>query len=177
MWLSGVGPDTQQAQRRTSVLPAQDSNIWPSKAFSFSTLRTSGNLRVIYFYNILIYVNYFKKILFIFVFLKPKEDGGLCMKDLRPHNTYLTVKLIHRLHSATDSACTVWVREHTNLATLEGQDTYKAHTEIIYPSIRLSVPQQLEMVATLTFGMMPGMTRGSCNQTTSPLLSLYAKTD
>ena len=50
----------------------------------------------------------------------PKEDGGLGIKDLKLHNICLLIKLIHRLHSATDSSWAVWVKEHMNMATMEG---------------------------------------------------------
>jgi hypothetical protein len=43
------------------------------------------------------------------------------IKDMKMHNNIcLLVKLIHRLHSATDSSWITWVKEHINMATLEG---------------------------------------------------------
>ncbi|KAJ1278642.1 hypothetical protein BS78_04G094500 [Paspalum vaginatum] len=50
-----------------------------------------------------------------------KEDGGLGIKDLGLLNTCLLVKLIHRLHLASDSSWATWVRAHVNLATMEGR--------------------------------------------------------
>ncbi|KAJ1256155.1 hypothetical protein BS78_K076500 [Paspalum vaginatum] len=50
-----------------------------------------------------------------------KEDGGLGIKDLTIKNTCLLVKLIHRLHTASDSSWAAWVRMHVNLETMEGE--------------------------------------------------------
>ncbi|WVZ88077.1 hypothetical protein U9M48_034630 [Paspalum notatum var. saurae] len=50
-----------------------------------------------------------------------KALGGLGVKDLALQNTCLLLKLIHRLHTATDSSWADWVRSNVSLATLEGE--------------------------------------------------------
>ncbi|KAJ1273852.1 hypothetical protein BS78_05G016600 [Paspalum vaginatum] len=49
-----------------------------------------------------------------------KGMGGLNVKDLRIQNLCLLLKLLHRLHTATESSWAAWVREGVNLATLSG---------------------------------------------------------
>lgn len=52
---------------------------------------------------------------------KPKQAGGLGIKDLHIQNTCLLVKLIHRLHSSALSSWAAWVRSNVKLATMEGE--------------------------------------------------------
>ncbi|WVZ49637.1 hypothetical protein U9M48_000977 [Paspalum notatum var. saurae] len=50
-----------------------------------------------------------------------KSLGGLGVKDLPLQNMCLLLKLLHRLHSATDSSWANWIRSKVYLATLEGE--------------------------------------------------------
>jgi hypothetical protein len=43
-----------------------------------------------------------------------KENGGLGIKDLSLMNICLLLKLLHRLHTAVDSAWASWARMHTS---------------------------------------------------------------
>ncbi|GJN07099.1 hypothetical protein PR202_ga24895 [Eleusine coracana subsp. coracana] len=43
-----------------------------------------------------------------------QEQGGLGIKDMNIQNACLLVKLIHRLHTAKDSAWASWVRDHSD---------------------------------------------------------------
>lgn len=52
-----------------------------------------------------------------------KEDGGLGIKRLDTQNACLLLKLIHRLHHPQGSAWAAWVRDQTNLDTLQGSLT------------------------------------------------------
>lgn len=49
-----------------------------------------------------------------------KDLGGIGIKDFGTQNICLLLKLIHRLHSADNSAWGSWVRQHVNLANLSG---------------------------------------------------------
>ncbi|GJN37290.1 hypothetical protein PR202_gb26226 [Eleusine coracana subsp. coracana] len=49
-----------------------------------------------------------------------KHYGGFGVRNLRAQNQCLLLKLLHRLHSATGSSWTHWVRDHVDLPTMDG---------------------------------------------------------
>lgn len=61
---------------------------------------------------------------------KPKDLGGLGIKDLGIQNICLLLKLLHRLHCPQSSAWAVWVRGRACLANLKG-DVHGAHWETL----------------------------------------------
>lgn len=59
-----------------------------------------------------------------------KDLGGIGIKDFGIQNICLLLKLIHRLHSADNSAWGLWVRRHASLANLSG-DLQGNHWEVL----------------------------------------------
>lgn len=51
------------------------------------------------------------------------DAGGLGIRHLDTQNTCLLIKLVHRLHQDTESSWAKWVKQHTDLATMEGDIT------------------------------------------------------
>ncbi|GJN07581.1 hypothetical protein PR202_ga25484 [Eleusine coracana subsp. coracana] len=51
---------------------------------------------------------------------QPQHQGGLGIRDLSVQNDCLLVKLIHRLHTATDSSWATWVCEQADIASMMG---------------------------------------------------------
>jgi hypothetical protein len=51
-----------------------------------------------------------------------KELGGLGIKDFGIHNICLLLNLIHCLHCADSSAWTHWIREHADIANMQGDN-------------------------------------------------------
>jgi hypothetical protein len=51
---------------------------------------------------------------------KPKEEGGLGIRNLATQNACLLLKLLHRLHHPDSSAWAAWARGHVDLASMEG---------------------------------------------------------
>ena len=49
-----------------------------------------------------------------------RDQGGLGIRDLEVQNTCLLLKLLHRLHTGSQSSWANWIREHVCLANLEG---------------------------------------------------------
>ena len=52
---------------------------------------------------------------------KPKDQGGLGIKDMGTQNICLLLKLIHKLHCPTSSTWAQWVKERTSVITLTGE--------------------------------------------------------
>ncbi|GJN20850.1 hypothetical protein PR202_gb08279 [Eleusine coracana subsp. coracana] len=51
---------------------------------------------------------------------RPKDHGGLGIRDLGIQNSCLLLKLIHCLHTAEDSSWARWVRGHIDISSLTG---------------------------------------------------------
>ncbi|GJN07696.1 hypothetical protein PR202_ga25548 [Eleusine coracana subsp. coracana] len=67
---------------------------------------------------------------------RPREHGGLGVRDLKVQNDCLLLKLIHRLHTATDSSWATWVREHADISSMEG-DIAGTHWAKLQPLLPL----------------------------------------
>ncbi|GJM88001.1 hypothetical protein PR202_ga04013 [Eleusine coracana subsp. coracana] len=50
----------------------------------------------------------------------PTECGGLGVRDLNIQNRCLLLKLLHKLHTRTESSWASWVAEHADIASMEG---------------------------------------------------------
>ena len=59
-----------------------------------------------------------------------RDQGGLGIRDLEVQNTCLLLKLLHRLHTGSQSSWANWIREHMCLANLEG-DIQGNHWELM----------------------------------------------
>lgn len=61
---------------------------------------------------------------------KPKELGGLGIKDMGTQNICLLLKLLHKLHCPQFSAWAQWVQGHASVATLTG-DIHGDHWQVL----------------------------------------------
>jgi hypothetical protein len=61
---------------------------------------------------------------------KPKELGGLGIKDIGIQNICLLLKLLHRLHCPQSSSWAAWVQNRASVATLSG-DVYGDHWQVL----------------------------------------------
>ncbi|GJN04974.1 hypothetical protein PR202_ga22560 [Eleusine coracana subsp. coracana] len=60
----------------------------------------------------------------------PQHCDGLGIQNLRAQNQFLLLKLVHRLHSSTDSAWASWAHEHADIPTMNG-DTSGVHWDVL----------------------------------------------
>jgi len=67
---------------------------------------------------------------------KPKDQGGLGIKDMGIQNICLLLKLIHKLHCPTTSAWAQWVKERASVVTLTG-DIHGDHWNTLHSILPL----------------------------------------
>ena len=90
---------------------------------------------------------------------KPRDLGGLGIKDMGTQNICLLLKLIHKLHHPEFSAWAQWVQGRASIATLSG-DIHGDHWQVLrqfYLCIKLSQRLPSEMETTAPFGLMFGL--------------------
>ncbi|GJM99798.1 hypothetical protein PR202_ga16933 [Eleusine coracana subsp. coracana] len=51
---------------------------------------------------------------------RPKECGGLGIRDLAVQNRCLLMKLVHCLHNPAASSWAAWTQEHVDLPSMDG---------------------------------------------------------
>lgn len=68
---------------------------------------------------------------------KPRTEGSLGVKNLATVNSYLLLKLLHRLHHPGDSSWAAWARQRVDLASMTGLDgTHWDSISSILPAYR-----------------------------------------